>query len=158
MNMAGNIKRQTPVPHGHVFRLWERSTQMSGRKRRIHCFIGVPLAVGLLLLSGCATRNYRAAYSGQMISQGEKAIDDANASNASQNAPDELTAAEEKLSLAKAAFARDDHDNAAQLAEEAAVAAAYAQAKATTEKNKKIVEEMRKNIEVLKKEIELQSK
>jgi hypothetical protein len=132
--------------------------QMSKQMKRIQCFIGVPLAVGLLLMSGCATRNYRAAYSGQMISQAEKAIDEADASNASQNAPDELTAAEEKLSLAKTAFARDDHDKAAQLAEEAAAAAEYAQAKATTEKSKNTVEEMRKNIEVLKKEIELQSK
>jgi len=131
---------------------------MSGREKGIQLYLGVFLASALLLASGCATRNYRAAYSGQMISQGEKAVKEARAGNASQNAQAELTAAEEKLSLAKAAFAKENHDNAADLAEEAVVTAEYAQAKSTTEERKRIVEEMRKNIAVLKQETEAQSK
>lgn len=136
----------------------ERSMQMGVGVKRIQYFVGVSFAVGLMVLSGCATRNYRASYSGQMISQGEKALVEANASNASQNAPDELAAAEEKLSMARTAFSREDYDQAADLAEEAAVAAKYAQARATTEKNRKTVAEIRKHIEELKREIELQSK
>jgi len=131
---------------------------MNGGMKRIQCFVGVSLTVGLMLSVGCATKNYRAAYSGQMISQGEKALAEANASNASQDAPAELAAAEEKLSMAKTAFVREDYDQAVDLAEEAAVAAQYAQAKATTEKSKKTVAEIQKNIEDLKREIELQSK
>jgi len=131
---------------------------MSGREKRTHCVIGVTLAMVLLLSAGCATMDYRKAYSGQLISQAEKAVDEAIASKASQNAPAELKVAEEKLSRAREAFAKEEHDKASRLAEEAAVDAQYAQTKATTERNKKTVGEMRKNIEVMRQDIERQSK
>lgn len=131
---------------------------MSSRKRAIQFFIGIPLALGLLLFVDCAPGNYRADFSSNMISQGEKAINEAKSSNATANASTELKAAEEKLSQAKNAFAKEEHDKAVLLAEEAAVEAEYAQSKATAVKNTKTVEEMQKNKEVLRQEIERQSK
>lgn len=92
------------------------------------------------------------------VSEGEKAINEAKASNASLNAPVELVAAEGKLSLAKEALAKEEYEAAARLAEEASVDAEYARARATTEKYRKTAEEMRKNIEVLRQEIQRQSR
>lgn len=126
---------------------------MKGRQKEIHRFLGVLLAVGLMVPGGCATKNYRAAYADEMISRGERTIKEARAANAEKNAPAALTDAEEKLSLAKAAFAKEDHEDAANLAEEAVVTAEYAQARSTTEESRKTMEEMEKNIEVLKKEV-----
>ncbi len=130
---------------------------MDGRKRNIQHSIGGALAVCALLSGGCATANYP-IHSKQMISQGEKAINEAKAGNASMDAPDELKAAEEKLSLAKKEFANGWHNNASRLAKEAAVEAEYARAKATTEKEKQTVKEMQVNIDALRREIELQSR
>lgn len=130
---------------------------MSGREKRTPWVIGGILAV-VLLSVGCATMDYRKAYSGQMILQAEKAINEAKAVSASQDAPAELKGAEEKLSRAKEAFAKEEHDKATLLAEEATVDAQYAQTKATTEKNKRTVGEMQKNIEVMRQDIERQSK
>jgi len=130
---------------------------MVGRNRIIQGVIGVPLAVGLLLSVGCATRNYRSDYSRQLMSQGEKAVNDAKAGNASQNAQAEMKAAEEKLALAREAYAKDEYDKAGRLAEEASVAAEYAQVRAANEKTRRNAEEMRKNLEVMRQDIERQS-
>lgn len=130
---------------------------MSARKKRTHRFIAVPLAAGLLFSINCTAANWPITAK-QRISQGEKAVKDAETRNASIHASDELKIAEEKLALAKKEFANGWHSSAAQLAEEAAVAAEYAEARATTVKRKKTVEEMRENIEELKKEIELESR
>lgn len=131
---------------------------MDGKRGTIPLSIGVALALGLLFAAGCATRNYRMDFAGVVISQGEKAVDEARASNAALVAQPELKAAEEKLSLAKEAFAKEQHDKAARLAEEAKVAAEYAQTKAVSEKSKRAVEEMQKNIDVMRQEIERQSR
>ena len=130
---------------------------MDGRKRNIQHLIGGVLAVGALLSGGCATSNWPVV-SKQMISQGEKAINEAKAGTASMDAPDELKAAEEKLSLAKKEFAEGWHNNASRLAKEAAVDAEYARAKATTEQEKHTVKEMQANIDTLRQEIERQSR
>jgi hypothetical protein len=130
---------------------------MDRRKRNIQHLIGGALAVGALFWGGCSTTNWP-IQSKQMISQGERAVSEAKASNASLNAPVELKAAEEKLSLAKEEFAKGWHNKAARLAEEAAVDAELAQAKSTTEKNKRTAEDMRKNIDALRQEIEQESK
>jgi hypothetical protein len=130
---------------------------MDGRKRNIQHLIGGVLAVGALLLGGCSPTNWP-IISKQMISQGEKAVNEAKGGNASMGAPDELKAAEEKLSLAKKEFANGWHNNASRLAKEAAVEAEYAQAKARSEKEKRTVKEMQVNIETLRQEIELQSR
>ena len=130
---------------------------MDGRKRNIQYLLGGALAVGALLSGGCATTNWPIT-SKPLISQGEKAINEAKAGNASMEAPDELKAAEEKLSLAKKEFADGWHKNASRLAKEAAVDAEYARAKATSEKEKQTVKEMQVNIDTLRREIELQSR
>ena len=130
---------------------------MDGRKRNIQHLIGGVLAVGALLLGGCATANWPVT-SKQRISQGEKAINEAKAGDASVEAPDELKAAEEKLSLAKKEFANGWHNNASRLAKEAEVEAEYARAKTTTEQKKKTEKEMQGNIETLRREIEIQSR
>ena len=130
---------------------------MDGRKRNIQHLIGGVLAVGALLSAGCATQNWPVV-SKQMISQGEKAINEAKAGTAPMDAPDELKAAEEKLSLARKEFAEGWHNNASRLAKEAAVDAEYARAKATTEQEKHTVKEMQVNIDTLRQEIERQSR
>lgn len=125
---------------------------MRGRKNPVRRLIAVPLSAGLLLSIGCSTANWPVTAK-QMIFQGEKAVSDAKASNASIHAADELTAAEEKLSLAKKEFAKGWHNDAARLAQEAVVDAEYARAKATTEKDKKTLMEIQKNIDSLRQEI-----
>jgi len=141
------------VPSIHT----ERSMHMGRRKRILHGAIAVLSVGGLLLAAGCATRNYRGDYSRQLLSQGEKAVSGAKAGNASQSAQAELKASEEKLALARDAFAKEEYGKAGRLAEEAAVAAEYAQARAETEKNRKAAEEVRKNLEAMRQDIERQS-
>jgi hypothetical protein len=104
-----------------------------------------------LLVGGCASDG---TLSAQKIAAGEKAINEAKDGNASLNAPTELDIAQGKMSQAKEAFAKQDHEKAGALAEQASVDAEYARTKATTEKNKKAVEEMRKNVDTLRQEIE----
>lgn len=129
---------------------------MNGRKRGTMLLPGVALAAGLMLAAGCGGTS--PIVSRGKVTEGEKAVNEAKASNASLNAPVELTAAEGKLSLAREALAREEYDEAARLADEASVDAEYARARATTEKNRKTAEEMRKNIEVLRQEIQRQSR
>lgn len=129
---------------------------MDGKEKSILQLIGIAIAMGLLLSSGCASTNV--ILSRQKVSQGEKALSEAKAGNASLDAPAELTAAEEKLSLAKEALAKDEYEKAGRLAEEASIDAEYARAKSKAEKDKKTAEQMRNNIESLRREIERQSK
>ena len=130
---------------------------MDGRKRNIQHLIGGVLAVGALLLGGCSPANWP-IISKQMIKKKKKEINEAKANSASMDAPDELKAAEEKLSLAKKEFAEGWHNNASRLAKEAAVDAEYARAKAISEKEKQTLKEMQANIDTLRRGIELQSK
>ena len=139
-------------------KLLRKEHSMDGKKARNPLLFVVVCILGLLFVVGCATRNYRKDYSSLLISQGERAVAEAKAGNASSKAQPELTAAEEKLRLAKEAFAREEHDKAATLAEEAKAAAEYAQSKASTEKTKEAVAEMQKNIETLRQDIGRQSK
>ncbi len=116
----------------------------------------VILIAALALLSGgCASDG---TLSAQKIAAAEKAISEAKDGNASLNAPNELEIAEGKMSQAKQAFAKQDHEKAGALAERALVDAEYARTKATAEKNKKAVAEMRKNTDTLRQEIERLSK
>jgi len=130
---------------------------MEGRKGNIPYLIGCALAVCALFSVGCATQNWP-VISKQKIIQGEKEINEAKAGTASMDAPDELKAAEEKLSLAKKEFANGWHNNASRLAEEAAVEAEYARAKANSEKEKQTLKEIQANIDTLRREIKLQSR
>jgi hypothetical protein len=115
----------------------------------------VVLGLSILWLSGCSGF---AASSRQKISEGDKALIEAKGSNATVNAPVELKAAEDKLREAKAAFDKEDYNNADRLAEQALADVDYARTKGTTQKVKKEAEEIRQNIETLRQEIEVLSK
>ena len=129
---------------------------MGGKKRGIMLLLGSALTAGLLLATGCGGTSQVVARG--KVTEGERAINEAKASNASVNAPVELVAAEGKLSSAKEMLLNENYDAAARLADEAAVDAEYARAKATTEKSRKTAEEMQKNIEVLRQEIQSRSR
>ncbi len=127
---------------------------MKENRKLQQLFAGVS-ALGLLLMSGCTTF---ATVPREKISQGDKALTEAEESNASLNAPVEFKAAEDKLAEAKAAFGKKDYDRATRLAEQALVDADYARAKGTSEKANKKAEELRQNIKTLRQDIELLSK
>ena len=129
---------------------------MEGKKRSTGILFVIALTAGLLLATGCGGTSQIVAKG--KVTGGEKAVNEAKASNASLNAPVELVAAEGKLSAAKEMFLREEYDAAARLADEATVDAEFARAKATTERNRKEAEEMRKNIEVLRQEIQSKSR
>ena len=129
---------------------------MGGKRRALSLLLGLALAAGLPLAAGCGGTSQIVAKG--KVSDGERAVNEAKASNASLNAPVDLVAAEGKLSAAKEMLLKDDYDSAARLADEATVDAEYARAKATTEKSRKTAEEMQKNIEVLRQEIQSKSR
>src|SRR4030043_606887 len=101
---------------------------VDGKERSILQLIGIALAMGMLPSSGCATKNV--ILSRQKVSQAEKDIHEAKASNASLGAPVELTTAEGKFSLAKEALAKEGYEKAGRLADEASVAAGDARVQA----------------------------
>ena len=127
---------------------------MTWKRKHLQLFL-VAAALGLTVAAGCATSSI---LSSQKISQGDKAITDAQLRNASVSVPEELKTAEEKLAQAKQAQANRDYEWATRLAEQASVDADYARARATLEKAKKAVDEMQKRTKVLREEVERLSK
>jgi len=132
---------------------------MDGKERRIQqVFVGM-VVLGLLFAAGCgSSKNMTAQISGEKIFQADKAFSDAKEGNASQNAKEALAVAEGKLAKAKDAFAKKNYDEAANLADQAAVDAEYAKARATTNKNLAIAEGIKKETNALREEIERMSK
>ena len=122
--------------------------------KNLHVFLAAA-TLGLTLVAGCATSSMPSA---QKISQGDRAIRDAQFGNASVSAPDELKIAEEKLAQAKQAQANRDYERAIRLAEQASVDAEYARAKATLDKTKKAVDELQKKTNALREDIERMSR
>ena len=108
-------------------------------------------ALSLMLTLGCATSSMPSA---QRISQGDRALRDAQFENASVSAPDELKSAEEKLARAKQAQTDRNYEEAILFAEQAFVDAEYARAKATLEKTKKAVDEIQKKTKALREDLE----
>ncbi|MGZ9138003.1 MAG: hypothetical protein ACXW4K_11175, partial [Candidatus Deferrimicrobiaceae bacterium] len=94
---------------------------MDGKKRRTRQVFVVATVIGLLFAVGCATTKTTAQLSGEKIFRAEKAFSEAKDGNASLNAKDALAVAEGKLAKAKDAFAKQNFDEAAILAEQAAV-------------------------------------
>jgi hypothetical protein len=131
-----------------------KENQMTWKRKHLQLFL-VAATLGLTVAAGCATSSI---LSSQKISQGDKAITDAQLSNASVSAPDELKIAEEKLSQAKEAQAKKEYELATRLAEQASVDADYARARATSDKSQKAADEMRKKTKVLREEVERLSK
>ena len=123
---------------------------MTWKRKHLQLF-PVAVALGLTVAAGCATSSIP---SSQKISQGDRAISDAQLGNASVSAHYELKTAEEKLAQAKQAQANRDYEWATRLAEQASVDADYARAKARLEKAKKAVDEMQKRTKALREEVE----
>jgi hypothetical protein len=123
---------------------------MEARRAVLRPWIGVPLACGILGVSGCsATRPPT-----ETFAKADVAVHQAEASKAPQYAPLELRLAREKLEKAKAAMASDDNEEARLLAEQALVDAQLAEAKAESEGERQRAQELRKTIETLHAEAE----
>ena len=132
---------------------------MDEKKRRIRQVFVVVGGIGLLFAVGCgSSMKMTAQTSGEKIFQADKAFSDAKDGNASKNAPDDLAVAQRKLAAAKDAFAKENYDEAARLAEQTVVDADYALARATTRKNMDIAEGIKKETNALRQEIERTTK
>jgi hypothetical protein len=107
--------------------------------------------VFFILIGGCASTEVAPV---EKISNVEKAIQEARASNATVSAPLELRHAEDKLKEAKAAMKEEEFEKARILADEALIDANLAEATSRSEKAKKTTKEMRDNIDTLRREIE----
>jgi hypothetical protein len=132
---------------------------MDEKKRRIRQVFVVVGGIGLLFAIGCgSSMKMTAQTSGEKIFQADKAFSNSKDGNASKNAPDDLAVAQRKLAAAKDAFARENYDEAARLAEQTVVDADYALARAKTRKNMDIAEGIKKETDALRQEIERTTK
>ena len=105
-----------------------------------------------LVATGCASGD--AALASAKVSQAERAINEAKQGNAGVTAPLDLKTAEDKLTAARAAASKGEHDETMRQADQALVDADYARARAANAQAKKIVDEMRQNIQTLRQEID----
>jgi len=121
-----------------------------GRTRTLHLF-SAAAALGVMLTLGCATSSMPSA---QRISQGDRALRDAQFENASVSAPDELKSAEEKLARAKQAQTDRNYEEAILFAEQAFADAEVARAKATLERTRRAADEMQKKTKALREDAE----
>jgi hypothetical protein len=121
-----------------------------GKTRTLHLF-SAAAALSVMLTLGCATSSMPSA---QRISQGDRALRDAQFENASVSAPDELKSAEEKLVRAKQAQADRNYEEAILLAEQAFVDAEVARARASLEKTRRAADEMQKKTRALREDVE----
>ena len=108
------------------------------------------LGVSLLFMVGCATK----VAPTEDLLKAEMAIKEAEAHNATMNAPLEMKLANEKLTQAKAEVEKEQFEKARQLAEEALYDAKYAEAKSRSEKAKKSTQDLKDSIQTLRQEIE----
>ena len=132
---------------------------MDGKKRWVRQVFVVVGVVFVLFAAGCgSSMKMTAQTSGERIFQADKAFLDAKDNNASLNAPDDLAVAQKKLAAAKDAFAKQNYDEAARLAEQTVADAEYARARATTKKNLDIAEGIKKETDALRQEIERMTK
>ncbi len=123
---------------------------MKNEKKVYQKVIIAAAIVGSLLAAGCAGNSVIPA---EKIAGAEKAIAEANKSNATIDAAVELKVAEDHLAEAKAAMGNKDYEKASRLAETASVDADLAQAKASTANSKKAAAKMRESVNLLKKEL-----
>jgi predicted nucleic acid-binding Zn-ribbon protein len=112
---------------------------------------GVPITVAALaLLAGCAATP-EAPH--QALARAEASIENAEQSGARQFGTEELDAAREHLSQARAAVEREEMIVAERYAERAALDAELATAMARNHKAQESVRELNESIEVLREEI-----
>jgi predicted S18 family serine protease len=103
----------------------------------------------LLFLGACATTNPPT----QKLTETETVIRQADQIGASDYAPLEIRQARQKLEQARAAYSREDYDEAARLAEQAKVDAELAQIKTLSGKAQLAVRELREGIRLLQEEL-----
>lgn len=109
-------------------------------------------ALVAVMAGGCASGD--AALASAKMSQAERAVNEAKQSNAGVTAPVELKTAEDKLTAARAAAAKGEHNEAIRQADQALADADYARARASNAQVKKIADDMRRNIQTLRQELE----
>lgn len=109
-------------------------------------------ALVAVMAAGCASGD--AALASAKVSQAERAVNEAKQSNAGVTAPVELKTAEDKLTAARAAAAKGEHNEAMRQADQALADADYARARASNAQVKKIADDMRRNIQTLRQELE----
>lgn len=108
------------------------------------------VVAGLTLLAGCASTPDAPH---QALARAEASIDNAEQSGARQYGTEELDAAREHLSQAKAAVDREEMIVAERYAERAALDAELAAAMARNQKAQTSVRELNESIEILREEI-----
>lgn len=123
---------------------------MRKQDRIVYVLAGFLLILGVAL-AGCGGN---AAVPTEKIANAERAIAGARDSNAIVNAPLDLKLAEDKLSAAKAAIAKEEYESAGRLADQSIIDADVARAKTRAAKAKQINKEMTESIDALRKEIE----
>jgi len=121
-----------------------------GRTRTLQLF-SAAAALSVMLTLGCATSSMPSA---QRISQGDRALRDAQFENASVSAPNEVKSAEEKLARAKQAQTDRNYEEAILFAEQAFADAEVARAKATLERTRRAADEMQKKTKALREDAE----
>ena len=121
-----------------------------GKTRTLQLF-SAAAALSVMLTLGCATSSMPSA---QRISQGDRALRDAQFENASVSAPDEVKRAEEKLARAKQAQTDRNYEEAILFAEQAFADAEVARAKATLERTRRAADEMQKKTKALREDAE----
>lgn len=109
-------------------------------------------ALVAVMAAGCASGD--AALASAKVSQAERAVNEAKQSNAGVTAPVELKTAEDKLTAARAAAAKGEHNEAMRQADQALADADYARARAVSERVQKAIDEAKRNIQVLHQELE----
>jgi Domain of unknown function (DUF4398) len=109
-------------------------------------------ALVAVMAAGCASGD--AALASAKVNQAERAVNEAKQSNAGVTAPVELKTAEDKLTAARAAAAKGEHNEAMRQADQALADADYARARASNAQVKKIADDMRRNIQTLRQELE----
>ncbi|RJQ67298.1 MAG: DUF4398 domain-containing protein [Desulfobacteraceae bacterium] len=105
-----------------------------------------------VLVTACASVDQGPAR--KEIGGAESAISQAQAGNAREYAPLELTMAQGKLARANAAFADEKYTEAEYLAEQALADARLAEAKTQNARTKEMVQALQKSIGDLRREIE----
>ena len=115
---------------------------------RTSTWVGLSIAVGAVIVGGCAARRGPTP----RVQSAEVALREAEVSGSAQYAPLELRLAREKLDQARRAMDDDDRDRAWRLSEEALADAQLAEAKTNSEKARRNAEEVRKSIEALRTE------
>ena len=109
------------------------------------------VAIAVLVIAGCAST---ATVPIERIGQADNAITEARQHGAAVNAPVELKIAEDKVTDARNALMKEDHDRATRLAEQAQTDAAYARVRGESAKAQQIAQDMRVNIQNLRQELE----